>query len=91
MKYEQSIKDIYMIAGMLEALSIMAGETITITPGLAADLEDAVDKLELIGAELNNQYIEAIGYDLVGQMKLKGLFDHEGTEESPPAPQPPDQ
>ena len=91
MKYEQSVKDIYKIAGVLEALSVLPGETITITPGLAAELEDAVDKLELIGAELNNQYIESVCYDLVGQMKLKVMIENEGKEESPPEAQPADQ
>lgn len=49
---EQSIKDIYKIAGILEALSVMEGSRIT--AGMAAGLADAVDKLKLIGAELSN-------------------------------------
>ena len=84
MRCEQAVKDIYKIAGVLEALSVLPGETITITPGLAADLEDAVDKLELIGAELNNMHIERCLYDLIGQMKASEASTNEETEESPP-------
>lgn len=51
--HKQAIKDIYKIAGILESLSLMEGSTIT--AGIAADLADAVDKLELIGAELANE------------------------------------
>ena len=76
MKYEQHVKDIYKIAGMLEALSLIPGQTITVTPGLAADLEDAVDKLELIGAEMANEGYE-IKIDSKPNIRMVDFFDDE--------------
>ena len=87
-------------AGMLEALSPIPGQTITVTTGLAADLEDAVDKLELIGAEMINASHEleirmdtkCIPVDLLDERPMKKVVKvYEGSEESPPEPQPSDQ
>ena len=65
--HKQAIKDIYKIAGILESLSLMEGSTIT--AGIAADLADAVDKLEIIGAELTNERYEIkLDYHLPGRM-----------------------
>lgn len=50
MKYEQHVKDIYKIAGMLEMLTCM--QECTLNSGIVSELVDAVDKLELIGADL---------------------------------------
>lgn len=101
MKYEQSVKDIYKIAGMLEVLTCM--QDLPLTAGMVAELIDAVDKLELIGADLMN---EIHGHELkieyhMPASDLIDLFDdeepetevnaHEGKEESPPESQPADQ
>ncbi len=98
MKYEQSVKDIYKIAGMLEILTCMEGRPIT--EGIAADLADAVDKLELIGADLMNEmqgHEPKIEYHLPASDLIDLLDDddletdvstHEGSEESPPEGQP---
>ena len=50
MKNKQMIKDIYFMAGLLEALSCLQGQTIT--EGMAFILGDCVDRLELMGAHL---------------------------------------
>ena len=50
--HEQAIKDIYKIAGMLEMLTCMQDHPLT--SGMVAELVDAVDKLELIGAAMMN-------------------------------------
>ena len=95
MKYEQSVKDIYKIAGMLEMLTCMQDRPIT--PGMVAELEDAVDKLELIGAEMMNNHLTPEPrfqnlIDLLGDIKPEKVVNaHEGQEESPPEPQPSDQ
>ena len=89
MKYEQSVKDIYKIAGMLEMLTCMRDKPLT--SGMVAELVDAVDKLELIGARLlHEDYAHLI--DKYDKLRLETeVSAHEGTEESPPSPQPPDQ
>ena len=50
MNRRQMIKDVYYMAGMLEALSGLQGQTIT--EGMACILADCVDRLELMGAKL---------------------------------------
>ena len=99
MKYEQSVKDIYKIAGMLEMLTCM--QECTLNSGIVSELVDAVDKLELIGADL---LMEAMVPEIMvaekDQYKIDFFADddpetdvstHEGSEESPPEPQPADQ
>ena len=99
MKYEQSVKEIYKIAGMLEMLTCMQDRPLT--AGMVAELVDAVDKLELIGADLMKE-LEPEHYLMIkGNQLLIDFFDdddpetevnaHEGQEESPPETQPPDQ
>lgn len=99
MKYEQSVKVIYKVAGMLEMLTCMQDHPIT--SGMVAELVDAVDKLELIGADLMKE-LEPEHYIMIKENPLQiDFFDdddpetevnaHEGPEESPPDPQPPDQ
>lgn len=100
MKYEQSVKDIYKIAGMLEILSCMQDRPIT--EGIAADLADAVDKLELIGADLLREAMVP-EIMIVEKDRQIDFFDdddpedetdvnaHEAAEESPPEGQPADQ
>lgn len=99
MKYEQHVRDIYKIAGMLEVLTCM--QDCTINSGMVAELVDAVDKLELIGADLLKEIKEPEPYLMIKGSDMIDFFDdddpetevsaHEGTEESPPSPQPPDQ
>lgn len=99
MKYEQHVKDIYKIAGMLEILSCMQDRPIT--EGIAADLADAVDRLELIGADLLKEIKEPEPYLMIKGSDIIDFFDdddpetdvstHEGQEESPPEGQPADQ
>ena len=98
MKYEQSVKDIYKIAGMLEILTCMEGRRLT--AGMVAELADAVDKLELIGADL---LMEAMvpeimvvekdrRIDFLAEDDLEtDVNAHEAAEESPPEGQPADQ
>lgn len=99
MKYEQSVKDIYKIAGMLEMLTCM--QECTLNSGIVSELVDAVDKLELIGADL---LMEAMVPEIMiaekDQYKIDFFADddhetdvstHEGSEESPPEPRPADQ
>ena len=50
MKNKQMIKDVYYMAGLLEALSCLQGQTLT--EGMTFILGDCVDRLELIGAQL---------------------------------------
>ena len=50
MKHEQLIKDVYYMAGLLECISCMQGQTLT--ESMAYVLADCVDRLELIGAQL---------------------------------------
>ncbi len=92
MKYEQSVKDIYKIAGMLEILTCMEGRRLT--AGMVAELADAVDKLELIGADLLMEVmVPEIMIVEKDQHKIDFFADddletdvstHEGSEESPP-------
>jgi hypothetical protein len=98
MKCDQHVKDIYKIAGMLEILTCMEGRRLT--AGMVAELVDAVDKLELIGADLLSAEHEIkIEYTLPDKMiDFFGEDDpetevsaHEGSEESPPEGQPADQ
>lgn len=56
MKREQMIKDVYFMAGLLEGLSCLQG--LTITEGMAFILADCVDRLELIGAQLQAKDVE---------------------------------
>ena len=99
MKYEQHVKDIYKIAGMLEMLTCM--QECTLNSGIVSELVDAVDKLELIGADL---LMEAMVPEIMiaekDQYKIDFFADddletdvstHEGSEESPPEGQPADQ
>lgn len=99
MKYEQSVKDLYKIAGMLEMLCCMEGQNITHC--MTLEIEDAVDKLELIGADLLR---EAMVPEIMIVEKDRHKIDffadddletevsaHEGSEESPPEGQPADQ
>lgn len=91
MRNEQTVKDIYKIAGMLEMMTCMQDHPLT--SGMVAELADAVDKLELIGAELSNanvtldfnycipvRAIDFLGKSLMGT----DVNSDEGTEESPP-------
>lgn len=104
MRNEQTVKDIYKIAGMLEMMTCMQDHPLT--SGMVAELVDAVDKLELIGAALMNIDIDIIGntqnsrlidfFDDDHCIKLHGpiekvVTEHEGTEESPPETLRPDQ
>lgn len=50
MNLEQVTKDIYRMAGLLEGLSCMQGQTMT--EAVAFMLSDCVDRLEIIGAKL---------------------------------------
>lgn len=50
MKNEQTIKDIYYMAGILETLSCLQGQTVT--EAMVYILADCVDRLELIGTRL---------------------------------------
>ena len=50
MKNKQMIKDIYWIAGLLEGVTCLQGQTLT--EGMAFILADCVDRLELMGAQL---------------------------------------
>lgn len=51
MKYrEQMIKDIFYMAGLLEGMTCMQGQSIT--EAMTAVLADCVDRLELMGAYL---------------------------------------
>lgn len=105
MRNEQTVKDIYKIAGMLEMMTCMQDHPLT--SGMVAELADAVDKLELIGAALMD-----IDIDIIGNTQNSRLIDffngdefkshvmrhmqkvvtaHEGTEESPPETLQPDQ
>lgn len=99
MKYEQHVKDIYKIAGMLEMLTCM--QECTLNSGIVSELVDAVDKLELIGADL---LMEAMVPEIMIAEKDRYKIDffadddletdvsaHEGSEESPPEGQPADQ
>ena len=102
---EQTIKDIYKIAGMLEMLTCMQDQPLT--SGMVAELVDAVDKLELIGAEMMNALNEPIMPYITGQSDLIDFFDekciklhgpiekvvnaHEEAAESPPEALQPDQ
>lgn len=99
--HEQAIKDIYKIAGMLEMLTCMQDHPLT--SGMVAELADAVDKLELIGAEMMNAEDE-ITIDCHFPSPMADIIDffdddmpgtdvnaHEGSEESAPEPLPSDQ
>lgn len=89
MKYEQSVKDLYKIAGMLELMTCMQDKPLT--SGMIVELEDAVDKLELIGAQLMNE-AHAHLIDKYDKLRLETEVNaHDGTEESLHDPQPPDQ
>lgn len=56
MKYrEQMIKDIFYMAGLLEGMTCMQGQPIT--EAMTAVLVDCVDRLELIGAALQNEAV----------------------------------
>lgn len=50
MSWEKMVKDCYYMAGLLEGLTCMQGQTIT--EGMAVILADCVDRLELMGAYL---------------------------------------
>lgn len=50
MNRKQMVKDIYKIAGVLESLTCFPDRPLN--SGIVAELADAVDKLELIGAQL---------------------------------------
>lgn len=50
MKHEQMIKDVYYMAGLLEGLSCLQGQTVT--EAMVYILADCVDRLELIGTRL---------------------------------------
>ena len=50
MKHEQMIKDIYRIAGLLEAMTCLKEQTIP--ESMTFILVDCVDRLELMGAQL---------------------------------------
>lgn len=50
MNREEVIQDIYRMAGLLEGLSCMTGQTMT--EGIAFMLGDCVDRLEILGAKL---------------------------------------
>ena len=99
MRNEQTVKDIYKIAGMLELLSCM--KHCPITEGIIVELEDAVDKLELIGAEmmqeLDGQYMVHVTprsdlIDLFRDARMEtDVNAHEEAEESPPEAHQPDQ
>ena len=106
MRNEQTVKDIYKIAGMLEMITCMQDHPIT--SGMVAELIDAVDKLELIGAEMMKVLYEPIMAYIPHESDLIDFFDddhcinlhgpiekvvtaHEGTEESPPETLQPDQ
>ena len=101
MKCEQSVKDIYRIAGILEALTCMQDQKIT--SGMVAELADAVDRLELIGADLMKELTEPEPYLLIRGSDMIDFFDddddpetevnaHERSEEeSPPEGQQTDQ
>ena len=106
MRNEQTVKDIYKIAGMLEMLTCMQDHPLT--SGMVAELADAVDKLELIGAAMMNIDIDIMGNSLESLMVdffsderctlLHGPLEfekvvkaHEGSEESPPETLQPDQ
>lgn len=98
MKYEQSVKDLYKIAGMLRLLTCMHERKIP--PAMIVELEDAMDKLELIGDELIKEDQEPqilikgidIPVDHLDERPMKKVVKvHEGSEESPPEPQPADQ
>ena len=94
MRNEQTIKDIYKIAGMLEMLTCMQDQPLT--SGMVAELVDAVDKLELIGAEMMNASddvcIELFDpckherlVNLLGEHPTeKDVSDHEEAAESTP-------
>lgn len=100
-RMQQSVKELYKIAGMLEMMTCMQDRPLT--PGMIAELVDAVDKLELIGADLMNEadyhFIEIYDphkherlVDLLGKHTLeKDVSAHEAAEESPPEGQPADQ
>ena len=68
---EQDIKDIYKIAGMLEMLTCMQDQPLT--SGIVAELVDAVEKLELIGAEMMNE-ANAIQIDYTLPSKMIDFF-----------------
>ncbi len=99
MKYEQSVKDLYKIAGMLRLLTCMHERKIP--PAMIVELEDAMEKLELIGAEMMEDLLTPEPCLMIKGSDMIDFFDdddpetevnaHEGTEESPPSPQPPDQ
>ena len=50
MKREEVIQDIYRMAGLLEGLSCMTGQTMT--EAITFMLGDCVDRLEILGAKL---------------------------------------
>ena len=50
MSREQMIKDAFRIAGLLEGLTCLQGQTMT--EAVAFALADCVDRLELMGAQL---------------------------------------
>lgn len=50
MKREETIRDIYKVAGLLEGFSCMQGQVMT--EAVAFMLADCVDRLELIGAQM---------------------------------------
>lgn len=98
MRNEQTVKDIYKIAGMLEMLTCMQDHPLT--SGMVAELVDAVDKLELIGAAMMNIDIDIVSapcthdiridfFDDAHSIRLHGAVEkvvkaHEGTEEPTP-------
>lgn len=50
MNRDEVIQDIYRMAGLLEGLSCMTGQTMT--EGITYMLGDCIDRLEIIGAKL---------------------------------------
>ena len=50
MSRDEVIQDIYRMAGLLEGLSCMTGQTMT--EGITYMLGDCVDRLEILGAKL---------------------------------------
>lgn len=56
MKYrDQMIKDIFYMAGLLEGMTCMQGQTIT--EGMTSILADCVDRLEIIGSALQAEAV----------------------------------
>lgn len=55
MNHDKIISSVYYVAGLLEGLTCMQGQTIT--EGMTSILADCVDRLEIIGSALQAEAV----------------------------------